>query len=457
MTLPKIYKSSVTNTIVNLLTSIILGYVFFIPTTYATAQVNSKDQYNQKRFQSLTYIVQKTLRQNPNILESLARERQASANLHAAQGGLLPQLTAQTVTGSGSYTDDYRPTTVKTTNETEVSLNLIQPIFSGWSSKNTIKERRFELKAAGFSTCYTKELLTLQAINTYLEILRLQKLQQLAIDNTKVHADILKKVTTLYQGGAGKKSDVELADGRLAESKNTLELITKDLQNVKTIFSKIVGEPPQQLQDPILPTLSPTILNIEKSQHLAYHNHPALLANQEGVAAAKMQIAIAKSKMSPSVDLQFSVNDSNNADGNGIHYKDVRGIAVLKYNLFNGGTDMATIDAATQNLSAILQKRDTLTREVIANVTNAVITLKADKARLQDLRRHVQTSTEVVDGYKKQFILGRSSLLDVLSVQNELFNAKIDLLNGEYAISNDTYNVLAAIGSLTTEFTNAKS
>lgn len=418
----------------------------------AAVPQRQQESDSTESFQSLTYVVQKTLQQNPNILESQAREREARANLRVAQGGFLPQVGVQAANGRGSYNDEYRSEIIKTTNETEAGINLVQPIFSGLTTKNTVSQRRFEFRASSYNKVYTEEQLALQAVNAYLEMLRLRKLQQLALDNTKTHEIILRKVTILFKGGGGQKGDVDLADGRLAQSKNTLELVNKSLQNAQAFFIKVVGEEPQKLKDPQLPVLSQDMLDLTTSKILAYQHNPALLSYQEGVKAAKAQVAVAKGKLSPTLNLQLSANDNNNTYGNDYHNKDVRGMAVLGYNLYNGGSDVAAIDAATQNLSATLQKRDTVQREVTNNLVSALNTLNADKIRLKDLQRHVQSSVQVLDSYRKQFTLGRRTLLDVLNIEDELFNAKADLLNGEYALCNDTYALLAAIGYLAAEF-----
>ena len=44
--------------------------------------------------------------------------------------------------------------------------------------------------------------------------------------------------------------------------------------------------------------------------------------------------------------------------------------------------------------------------------------------------------------------MGRRSLLNVLDVENELFHAQTELINGEYQVRLNTYRLLANIGVL---------
>jgi outer membrane protein TolC len=95
-------------------------------------------------------------------------------------------------------------------------------------------------------------------------------------------------------------------------------------------------------------------------------------------------------------------------------------------------------------------------RDVIENVTNAWTALDTDKKRSEELHKRVNSAQALLDGYKKQFEYGKRTLLDVLNEEKELFDAQIDQCNVEFAVINDTYALLAAIGTLTDQFLGKK-
>ena len=64
------------------------------------------------------------------------------------------------------------------------------------------------------------------------------------------------------------------------------------------------------------------------------------------------------------------------------------------------------------------------------------------------LRDRAAAAAQVVSAYRQQFELGRRSLLDVLDVENELFQARISVVNAEIQHRIAEYRVLATMGTL---------
>jgi hypothetical protein len=64
------------------------------------------------------------------------------------------------------------------------------------------------------------------------------------------------------------------------------------------------------------------------------------------------------------------------------------------------------------------------------------------------LRERVQSAEGVLDAYSQQFNVGQRDLLDVLDAQNDLFNAKSELVTAEYSELFAGYRLLAVTGDL---------
>ena len=64
------------------------------------------------------------------------------------------------------------------------------------------------------------------------------------------------------------------------------------------------------------------------------------------------------------------------------------------------------------------------------------------------LESHVGSSKRALDAYYEQFNLGERTLLDVLNVENEVFGARSNLVNGQFAVLTGFYRILASTGRL---------
>ena len=64
------------------------------------------------------------------------------------------------------------------------------------------------------------------------------------------------------------------------------------------------------------------------------------------------------------------------------------------------------------------------------------------------LADHVDSASETVIAYEKQYKLGKRTLLDLLNTENELFEARKDYLDAKYAEQYAKYRVMNATGGL---------
>jgi adhesin transport system outer membrane protein len=64
------------------------------------------------------------------------------------------------------------------------------------------------------------------------------------------------------------------------------------------------------------------------------------------------------------------------------------------------------------------------------------------------LSDHVDSASDTVVAYQKQYKIGKRTLLDVLNTENELFEARKGYLDAKYAEQFARYRVMNATGDL---------
>jgi len=399
--------------------------------------------------QTLPCVVHETLTRNPDVLESWAILMATQAECERARSDFFPQVD---VRGAYGREKSERPEIEGKIylNRTEKGFFVYQPLFTGFRTLNAVKQSNQEIVAACFWKNYVKEQLALQAVQVYLDVLRLHRLKVLSEENVGTHEQTLDKVTILYEGGGGNQTDVDLARGRLARSRSSLHSVEAAYEDAKGRFFQVVGCMPQQLEMPLEVPQIPDSLAV--AEEISLQNHPLLQREQHLMCAASASINVAKAEFYPQVNVELRADDNRNIFGIRGQRKSLLGMVVVNYNIFRGGHDRALVRQARQDYCAALHRTHSTCREIVQEITEAWDAFIAHQFRLEELQFHVKSSQEVLEDYRKQFTMARRTLLDVLNMENELFNAKVDLVNGEHDLLLDRYVILANMGMLVVYF-----
>jgi adhesin transport system outer membrane protein len=68
--------------------------------------------------------------------------------------------------------------------------------------------------------------------------------------------------------------------------------------------------------------------------------------------------------------------------------------------------------------------------------------------KIKNLQDYVKSTGATAEAFSKQWNIGRRTMFDVLDIEAELVNAKIDLLNTQYDNIYAQYRILANMGQL---------
>ena len=150
----------------------------------------------------------------------------------------------------------------------------------------------------------------------------------------------------------------------------------------------------------------------------------------------------------PRVDLELAGRRDENTGGIEGPNADFTAKLVMTYNLYRGGGDTAR-RRQTRSLLAEAQQREGEIRRLVEQairVSYNAYQIALD--RIPVLESHVASSKRALDAYYEQFNLGERTLLDVLNVENEVFGARSNLANGEFAVLTGYYRILASTGRL---------
>ncbi|MEX2520604.1 MAG: TolC family protein, partial [Paracoccaceae bacterium] len=213
-------------------------------------------------------------------------------------------------------------------------------------------------------------------------------------------------------------------------------------------YGRVVGAPPGDLASPPpLPPLPPTMADAVQE---GLDNHPVVLAARFDEEQSRSDIATAQGALLPTVTLSGSVSygeDQNAGLSNGVTSGQVQVQATIP--LYQGGAAYSDIRRAQAIQSQRMYQIHETSRAVQENVENAWTDLITARVTIRAGREQVAAAQLAFEGVTEEAKLGSRTTLDVLDAEQELLNARSNLVASERDEYVAAFAVMAAIGRLT--------
>lgn len=188
--------------------------------------------------------------------------------------------------------------------------------------------------------------------------------------------------------------------------------------------------------------------DLDEALEIARENNPAIDSSLATVDVADQRRRVARSDYYPRIDLVSSANRENDNDlvrGTSI---DISVLMQATWNLFNGFATDAGISQAAAEYQASLRNHDSVARDVTQQTRLAWNEMTTARERVALLQNAVNIATEVLDARSKLREAGRETVINVLDAENEVYNARINLVIASGDATRAAYQVLQGIGRL---------
>ncbi len=405
---------------------------------------------------TLTKAVEKAIATHPELLRDKSLDLAAEQQIDQAFSRFLPTFDLEGSTGyeytnspstrgrngAGRNQPEYRQLW-----RTDTSVVGRQLAFDGFGALNQLRLARNESRAASSLVYDTAERVGVRVVQAYLDILRTQEFVRIAEESAKEHQVILTQITDLAQAGRGLGSDVDQAQSRLALAQSGLEQRRGELRQAQARYTETVGEPPENLVRPSEPQFQMP-QDMEVAVKVAVANHPAIRITTANYHARLKEIKTIKARFYPRLELEAFGSFNDNQDGVLGPDADLNARLRMRYNILNGLGDLAAKRGSRERATAALEDDRERRRQVREEVRVAYQEVITARERLGFLAEHEAAEERVLTGYRGQFELGRRSLLDLLDAQNELFQARLGLTDGDYRVLLSQFELMFTLGSL---------
>jgi adhesin transport system outer membrane protein len=379
---------------------------------------------------SVREAIMSALVNNPNIKADRAAKQEAAYRIDQAKAGYYPTLDARAAGGYSYLRDKLSANKLNSaahgtvvSDRYDMSLSVRQMVFDGLDTPNKVEKASKEELQSTKKIGETQELVAFNAAREYITLRRFQRLARLAQENIKKHEQILAKVRGLVSAGRTTIADVHHVQSRLEDAQAAYRDIQGDLESSEARYTEIVGHIPGKLKNARVPGhLLPT--SLEAALDLAKRYSRSLEVANATVDVAKADLEVTNSPFYPSLSLEGDAQRNFNAPGTTGNQTNISALAVVRYNLFNGGRDIAKKREYIERVTEAKYKREAELKRTEREVKVSWAEMTSAHRQADALRNAVQTKTRVLDAYLGQFDLGGLSFLQILDAAHEVFLAK---------------------------------
>lgn len=400
---------------------------------------------------TLDEAVSLTLQNNHDIISKNYNNSAYEEYVHEKRGEYLPSVDLSAYVGAKKSKIDF-DSGLQSDDKVEGSnaeLTLTQVVYdkSVFSGND---EAKYQYLANKYKNANDVETILLNTIDSYLNIVKYQK----QIAKTREFLEILSRnynIAKRTQKISKAVLDKVQTKAKILSTKNNLTSQLNSLKIAQNYFLKNTGVMPKgEFMEPrwsasidAFDTLSQKALKQNYkilSQVQSIKQKAAILSKEKGLHYPKLNIILSAS---------YDHNIEETPDANTKIYS---AKLQLDYNLFNGLSDRSRIQRQKLFLSEAQSELTVVTNDTINELSTAYDTFIAQRQQLQRLKDLLFANNKIVNIYKDQFRSGSRSFIDVLEVQMNLYNTKLDIIDTQKSIAKHYYEILKLTSTLKKSF-----
>jgi len=402
--------------------------------------------------QDLKKTLDEVLTTNPDIIERLQNYKATQKDITSAKAGYYPSLDLKLGLGVEKTKKSDQAGAIPARefdfNVYENSLTYTHNLFNGFATTYRVHEQEYRTISAAYSYIEKVNNTSFNLVNTYLEVLKNRELLVTAQQNVAIDEDILTKVQKLYDSGLTTLSEVNKIESSLALAKSNLAVQENTMMDVSYNLQRVLGRELNATK------MSKPKLNIklpdtkEEAVEFALKNNPSLLVSDFNIQLAQATEQEKKSPFYPQIDIEISQSMNKNLSAVEGKNDKFRAMAYLSYNIFHGFADSSALQKSKVQIHQEIESKNAIKRKVLESLNLAWTANKKLSEQLVHLVEYKDFSQKTLTLYSKEYNLGRRSLLDLLSTQNDFIKSKAQIVTTKYSLLYAKYRILDAMGLL---------
>lgn len=283
----------------------------------------------------------------------------------------------------------------------------------------------------------------LNTVTAYMNVRRSEAFVNLRENNVRLLTEQLRATQDRFEVGEVTRTDVSLAEARLAAARSGLAAEQGGLARNREQYKAVVGQYPGTLAAPPSPPAIPGTQNA--AIDIARNENPQLKQVQHLVKAVELLAEQAALAIYPTLNAsgRVAVDDNGN---------DSLSLGVnLRGPIYQGGGIASSIRQAQAQKDQARARLYTAGLQVDQQVGNSYANLAVAIASIDASDRQVRAAQLALEGVREELQLGARTTLEVLDQEQELLDAQTNRVAAEVDRYLAVYQVLDAMGLLTAE------
>ena len=361
-------------------------------------------------------LISQAVQTHPLVGSAKAEKNATAESISAAKYNLFPAPSV-----SSSYQID---------NGMVTTASVRQPLWTGGKLSANVNQAIYDDKAAQAYIYEQQNTIAKNTIDIWQGYMYAVALQRLYVNNLKQLHDFEEMMKRRVEQGVSARIDLDLVTNRILQDQNAYQGAAQQQRIAEARLSQIIGQTitSNGIQSAPLNEMARNIkTQTSDFERLAFSeasiNNPSVIKQQFQVQAAKQQVVSQKAATYPTVYAQYQ-----DAYYHKDHNNDSQFSLGLSYDPGAGLSNFALARASQAKVQSLEHSQEAARRIVMEGIQTQYQQFVSAKDQENSLIAAVAGAQIVVDSYRRQFIAGRKTWLEVLNAVREKSNYEQQLL-----------------------------
>lgn len=323
----------------------------------------------------------------------------------------------------------------------EARLVLSQRLFDGRRTKHLEEAGMSRAMAAELSANTVAQTIAIEYSTAHLDYLQARDVTSLARGLTATHDKMLSVTSDKLSRGLQSQADVDLVRSRVQFSRALLKSQELLMSDAAVRFQTISGKSPANAPAPPRASSSQlTSLKMTKNWEVQ--------AAEETLRSRQLENQVARRLSYPNVDLEVGGRAGDDFYGIDSAEEEVQALLVFNWDILDGGFRKAErhrTEAGIHEAEALVKASKLDVRQLWE--LGRVLRDKSHQ-RMVRLNSQISSLSSAISALEADFASSKQPVLNVLDMQDELFEAKAEWMLEKYSKMRGEYAMLAASGEL---------
>ncbi|MBU4681110.1 TolC family outer membrane protein [Cedecea davisae] len=377
------------------------------------------------------------LDRDPAVSRQAAQLGIGQAQIDQARSAWFPQVSLSGSTGHSSTTDS----SGSLKNSAAYGLSLTQLVYDFGKTSSNISQQQSQRESYRYQLMATLTEVAEKTAQTYIEVKRYQALIAAADEGVAALQTVNNMAKLRADAGLSSSSDVLQTQTRIAGMRSTLEQYQAALQSAKARLVVLTGVKAAQYQ----PLPMKLALEQEPLDNIDYSIIPAVLAAEAMRNSSDYAVDKAKSGHWPTLSLRGGrtrYQSNNNA------YWDDQIQLNVDAPIYQGGAVSAQVEQAQGAQRIATSQVEQAKFDVLQKASVAMADWSGARGREEAGKLQLDNARRAREVYKNEYKLSKRSLNDLLSVEQDVFQAAWAQINADYDGWLAAVNYAAAVDNL---------